>query len=123
MRGCVIILAELGGQQNASNQVVNLLKPGQNVNCQVLDWYARKHSRVVRSTYAAEILSLLDAAGQGNLITTTIDEILSGTTSAAKLLERHSQGHRRIEHDAIVDAKAGWDGVTAECPKTLADKQ
>ena len=122
MRGCVIILAELGGQQNADTSVVKLLKPGQNVNCQVLDWYARKHSRVVRSTYAAELLSLLDAAGQGNLITTAMDEIWSGATSAAKLLERHSQGRRCIEHDAIVDAKAVWDGVTAECPKTPADK-
>ena len=122
MRGCVILLAELGGQQYAENSVVKLLKPGQNVNCQVLDWYARKHSRVVRSTYAAELLSLLDAVGRGNIITTAIDEIWSGATSAAKLLERHSQGRRCIEHDAIVDAKAVWDGVTAQCPKTPADK-
>ena len=122
MRGCVIILAELGGQQNASNQVVDLLKPGHDVNCQVLGWYAGKHSRVVRSTYAAELLSLLDATGQGNIITTAMDGIWSGATSAAKLLERHSQGRRCIEHDAIVDAKAVWDGVTAECPKTPADK-
>ena len=76
----------------------------------------------MRSTYAAELLSLLDAVGQGNIITTAMDEVLSGATSAAKLLERHTQGRRCMEHDAIVDAKAVFDGVTAECPKTPADK-
>ena len=37
-------------------------------NCHVLDWYSKKHSRVVRSTYAAELLSVLDATNQGRLL-------------------------------------------------------
>ena len=77
MRGCIIVLAELGSVRNSSSQDVSL-QPGQDVRCQVLDWYARKHSRVVRSTYAAELLSLLDAVGQGNMVTTALDEIHSG---------------------------------------------
>ena len=40
------------------------IKTGQEVRCQVLDRYARKHVRVLRSTYAAELLSLIDAVAR-----------------------------------------------------------
>ena len=123
MRGCVIVLAELGSSGSiASHQAQAALRPGQEVRCQVLDWYARKHSRVVRSTYAAELLSLLDAVGQGNMVTTALDEIHSGVEMATQLLARHAGRQRSIEHDACVDAKAVFDGITAQCPRTPADK-
>ena len=95
---------------------------GQEVKCQVLDWYSRKHSRVVSSTYAAELLSLLDAVGQGNFIATAMDEIQSGAATARQLLERHCSASRAFQHDAAVDAKAVFDGVTAEQPNTPAEK-
>ena len=88
----------------------------------MLDWYARKHSRVVRSTYAAELLSLIDAVGQGNLIASCLDEVVAGAHSAIELLNRHQQGLRSIPHDAGIDAKAVYDGITATQPRTLADK-
>ena len=99
-----------------------VLQSGQCVNCQVLDWYARKHSRGVRSTYAAELLSLLDAVGQGNMVATALDEMHSGVETATPLLARHVGRQRPIGHDACVDAKAVFDGITAQCPRTLADK-
>ena len=77
---------------------------------------------MVRSTYAAELLSLLDAVGQGNLIATDIDEVQSGATTARQLLDRHLECQRSIQHDAAVDAKAVFDGITAEQPKTPAEK-
>ena len=92
------------------------------MKCQVLDWYARKHARVVRSTYAAELLSLLDAVGQGNLIATAMGEIWSGVDTALKTFARRKEQRRMIEHDACVDAKAVFDGVIAQYPKTPADK-
>ena len=76
----------------------------------------------MRSTYAAELLSVLDAAGQGNLITVALDEVWSGATTPSQLLKRSQQHGRAIEHDVCVDAKAVFDGITAECPKTPADK-
>ena len=121
MRGCIIVLAELGSASSSSTQDASL-QPGQQVRCQVLDWYARKHSRVVRSTYAAELLSLLDAVCQGNIVATAMDEIHSGVESATQLLARHAGRQRSIEHDACVDAKAVFDGITAQCPRTPADK-
>ena len=76
----------------------------------------------VRSTYAAELLSLLDAVGQGNMVATAMDEIHSGVETATQLLARHTGRQRPIEHDACVDAKAVFDGITAQCPRTPADK-
>ena len=67
------------------------IKTGQEVRCQVLDWYARKHSRVVRSTYAGGLLGLLDAVGQGHEVATAIDETWSGATTANQLLARQTE--------------------------------
>ena len=120
MRGCIVLLAE--GGQPTSGASAPALVTGQEVKCQVLDWYSRKHSRVVRSTYAAELLSLLDAVGQGNLIATAMDEVECGAGTARQLLERHAECRRSVPHDAVVDAKAVFDGVTAEQPKTPAEK-
>ena len=92
------------------------------MKCQVLDWYSRKRSRVVRSTYAAELLGLLDAVGQGNLIATAIDEVQCGAATARQLLDRHAECRRSIQHEAAVNAKAVFDGITAEQPKTPAEK-
>ena len=38
------------------------------------------------------------------------------------MLARHAKRQRAIQHDACVDAKAVYDGVTADCPKSPADK-
>ena len=51
-----------------------------------------------------------------------MDEIWSGPETAVKLLARHMERRRLIEHDACVDAKAVYEGITAECPKTPSDK-
>ena len=77
---------------------------------------------MVRSTYAAELLSLLDAVGQGNLIATAIDEVHCGAATARQLLDRHAECRRSIQHEAAVDAKAVFDGITAEQPKIPAEK-
>ena len=111
MRGCIILLVEAESSPSGGSPLA--VKTGQGVRCQVLDWYARKHSRVVRSTYAAELLSLIDAVGQGNLIASCLDEVTVGAHSALELLKRHQQGLRSVEHDAGIDAKAVYDGITA----------
>ena len=88
----------------------------------MLHWYAHKHSRVARSTFAAELLSLIDAVGQGNLIASCLDEVHVGAHSAGELLKRHEQGLRSIQHDAGIDAKSVYDGITAVQTRTPADK-
>ena len=39
-----------------------------------------------------------------------------------QMLERQAQNRRAIEHDAGVDAKAVFEGVIAQTPKTPAEK-
>lgn len=90
----------------------------EDIKCHVLDWYSKKHSRVVRSTYAAELLSLLDAANQGQLLQTCLHEIVRGAIPAIKLLDEP----RPIPMDLGVDAKAVFDSVTARHLKTRDDK-
>ena len=51
-----------------------------------------------------------------------MDEIQSEVETATQLPARHAGRQRSIEHDACVDAKAVFDGVTAEYPKTPPDK-
>ena len=49
-------------------------------------------------------------------------EVQRGAATARQLLERHAECRRVVEHDAAVDAKAVFDGVTAEQPNTPAAK-
>ena len=120
MRGGIVLLAEVGKKQSGGTPPA--LVSGQEAMCQVTDWYSRKHSSVVRSTYAAELLSLLDAFGKGNLIATAIGEVQCGAATARQLLDRHAECRRLIQHDAAVDAKAVFDGITAEQPNTRSEK-
>ena len=56
------------------------------------------------------------------MVATALDEIHTRVEDATKLLARHHGRQRAIEHDACVDAKAVFDGITAQCPRTPADK-
>ena len=69
-----------------------------------------------------QLLSLIDAVGQGNVIASCLDEVTVGARSALELLKRHQHGLRSVQHDAGIDAKAVYDGITASQPRTPADK-
>ena len=56
----------------------------------------------------------------GSLIATAFDEVQRGAATARQLLERHAGCRLVVEHDTAVDAKAVFDGVTAEQPNTPA---
>ena len=81
-----------------------------------------QHSRVVRGTCAAELLSFLDDSGQGNLVATAVDAVQRGAVTARQLLARQTECQRSVQHEAVVDAKAVYDGVTAEQPQTPAER-
>ena len=107
----------------ASGRAAMTLAGGSIPRCYTRFWIGtRKHPRVVRSTCAAELLSLLDAVGQGNLIATAIDEVQHGAATARQHQERQDECHISVWHEVAVDAKAVFDGVTAEQPKTPAEK-
>ena len=87
MRGCVIFLASATPAGNSKDGTdSHCCKPwstGTTVNVQLLDWYSKKHTRVVRSTYAAELLSLLDAVNQGHVLKLCLHEVICGAQTAA----------------------------------------
>ena len=127
MRGCVIMLAEAGtlsAEQSVASSTPRseqIWQTRMDVNCHVLDWYSRKHSRVVRSTYAAELLTLLDATNQGSIIQMCLHELSSGTQSPSKLRQLTSKD-MAIPMDAGCDARAVYDSITAQVLKTPDDK-
>ena len=90
------------------------------MNVQLLDWYSKKHTRVVRSTYAAELLSLLDAVNQGHVLKLCLHEVISGAKTATQLLNKQQFA---IPLDAGVDARSVFDSATAQQVRTPADKQ
>ena len=58
MRGCVIMLAEAAVDGDASHGSACRVShtpwsTGMTIRLHLLDWYSRKHTRVVRSTFAA----------------------------------------------------------------------
>ena len=89
------------------------------VNCHVLEWYSKQHSRVVRSSYAAELLSVLDATNQGRLLQLCLEEVLRGARSAETLLQ---QSGRILPLDVGIGARAVFDSITATNIKKPDDK-
>lgn len=71
---------------------------------------------MVRSTYAAELLSLLDAVNQGDVIRIALNEVHCGARTARQLLAEGSDDG--IPMDAGVDARIVFDSVTVDVVRT-----
>lgn len=96
---------------------------GQDIPRQILECFAWNKSRLVRSTCAAEFVSLSDACGQGTMVATALRQIHASVEAANSILARHARRQRLMEHHACVDAKAVLDGNTAQWPRTQADRR
>eukprot|EP00959_Pyramimonas_sp_CCMP1952_P384492 8058076-Pyramimonas_sp.AAC.1 len=114
IRGCVIMLLE------ASEEV---LKTGSTHKIVMLDWYSRKQNNVVRSTYAAELMALLDALGTGALLDVALTEINEGVCSANRMRARQENGDLTLKMMAAIDAKAVFDAASAAAINITADKR
>jgi len=90
--------------------------------CVCLDWYARKHTHVVRSTFAAELYALLDAVGQGISLNMTVTEIFQGALTVQELAQKQETGGLYPQLDAFIDAKAVFDGIAADPVKPPAER-
>lgn len=125
MRGCVVMHAEAGTLSADTSVASNaprsekIWQTKTTVNCHCLDWYSKKHSPVVRSTHAAELLSALGATNQGRLPQLCLEEVHRGARSEATLL---SQSERSIPLDVGIDAKAVFESIAATHIRTPYDK-
>lgn len=101
MRGCIILLVE-GGSDSAESSVAYNPKTSDmtyrtttNVKCHVLDWCSWKHSRIVRSTYAAELLRATGCDQPGAYDLHVIAKYLTRSmqrTGVTELGTRHPHG-------------------------------
>ena len=112
LRGGFVLVAERGTSFDALGG-----------KCQVLDYYCRKHSRVCRSTYTAELHNLIDICNQALIVRSMLLELEIGPTNPGKLSEYiDCGGQDHIPVEGIVDARAVFDSITAEVVKTPDDK-
>ena len=101
MRGSIIALAEDRGAD-----------PGG--ICNVVDFFARRQRRVVRSTFGAETHSLADGVEVGKLIACTLAEILVPNSTAGSLMRLEETGLLPICLQAITDCRSLFDALKAE---------
>ena len=114
IRGCVIMLLETGDE---------VLRTGSTYRVVMLDWYSRKQNTVVRSTYAAELMALLDALGTGTLMNVALTEIVEGVSTASEMMKRQESGNLVLQMIAAIDAKAVFDAISADTIKVTTDKR
>ena len=112
LRGGFVLVAERGADG----------KPKLGGKCQVLDYYCRKHSRVCRSTFTAELHNLIDICNQALLVRSMLVELEVGPKPPGQLAEIVDTGLHMISVEGIVDARAVYDAVTADVVKTPDDK-
>ncbi|CAK0831488.1 unnamed protein product [Prorocentrum cordatum] len=114
IRGCVIMLLEADAE---------VLQTGSTYKIMMLDWYSRKQNNVVRSTYAAELMALLDALGTSTLMNVALTEISEGVCTANAMRVRQEAGDLVLKMIAAIDAKAVFDAVSAATIKVTTDKR
>ena len=113
LRGSFVLVAE----RDAGS------KPRLGGKAQVLDDYYRKHTRVCRSTFTAELHNLIDICNQALIVRSMLVELEVGPTSPSQLAEIIDTGQHMISVEGVVDARAAYDAVTADVVRTPDDKR
>ena len=100
MRGAVIALAEQKAEQ-----------PGGRIHA--IEYYSRKQRRITRSTYSAELHSLIDAIETAKLVTHAMTEIMTPhPLSPSQLVVMEETGNLIFDIEACIDAKSIYDSLT-----------
>ena len=88
----------------------------------VLDWVCKNQRHVVRSTFAAELLSGGDAVDQGLLLSQLMHELAHGPMTAVEARNQRLTGGYKIPQVLYLDAMSVFAAVTAVFIKTPAEK-
>jgi hypothetical protein len=89
----------------------------------VLDWFSRRHTHVVRSTFAAELHSMLDSAGLAICLNATWTEIFSKQKLTPSMIARmQDNGELALPMDMFIDARSVRDAIAADHIKVPAEK-
>ena len=87
----------------------------------ILDFYTRKHSHVVRSTFAGELHAGLDGINQALVVSSVLTEMQKGPLSASQLADLQESGGFALPLHWCTDAKAVFDCLVADHLKTPSD--
>ena len=98
MRGAIVALCERHADQ-----------PGGRI--QIIDFYSRRQRRVVRSTFGAELNSLIDAYETAKLVAFTVAELQDPTMTTVSLRMLEETGKFPIAIEAVVDCKSIFDSL------------
>jgi hypothetical protein len=113
-------LVELGEDASHSNVCSSSSSLGG-----IMQWLhhrSSKQPRVTRSSFASELMSLLDAVSNGIFIDGLVREIEFGTTSAIDLYQMVEKGGFGIHWFAIIDEKLVFNAIIAPEVKPPSDK-
>ena len=110
MRSGAIFLADKTGLRQGIN------------NVQLVDFVSKKQTRVCRSTFVAELFSLLDLVGHGINISLAMTEILTGIKGVTELAKLHERGEHAVRMTAVIDAKSVLESVKVKEVKVPTDQ-
>ena len=85
----------------------------------VLDWVCKNQRHVVRSTFAAELLSGGDAVDQGLLLSQLMHELAHGPMTAVEARNQRLTGGYKIPQVSYLDAMSVFAAMTAVFVKPL----
>ena len=98
MRGAVVALCERHADQ-----------PGGRL--QIIDFYSRRQRRIVRSTFGAELNSMVDAFETAKLLAFTMAELLDPTMTITSLRMLEETGKFPICIESIIDCRSIHDSL------------
>ena len=80
----------------------------------MLDYGTKKHKRVNRSTFAAELNAGVDTVDIATIVQFTLEEIFNPGSSSPEIMQKlYDQGKMHFPMELSIDAKAVYDAITA----------
>ena len=79
----------------------------------MLDYGTKKHKRVNRSTFAAELNAAVDTIDIATIVQFTMEEIFNPSASEPSTMQKlYDSGQLRFPMELSIDAKAVYDAIT-----------
>ena len=87
----------------------------------IVEWWARKQRRVTRSTFSAELNSLVDSVEFARVLALTLAEICSPQPCARTLRRLEETGQLQVKITAIIDAFSLYEALVAADTKVPSE--
>jgi uncharacterized protein YwbE len=82
--------------------------------CVILDYGTKKHKRVNRSTFAAELNAAIDTVDVATVVQFTLEEVFNPkATDPAVMQQIYMSGKMTVPIELCIDAKAVFDSIVA----------